>query len=435
MGTAAELGAPAARVHNADNTAVLLAKQRHSAHLLGFLDRQILDGDRQSLVNLFIDAALNLSQLGGGHSAEMREVKVGNMVILIAAGLMHVLTQNLAQSLLQQMGSRVIAADSGAALLVNRGSDFVIHVNRAVQQLTGMDKVALRGLFDLCDLQLGIAADQIAVVSNLTAHLGVERGVVQHNQNAVLDLARLIGGNGIDQLLTVRQCQNLGLLAQGLIAVKAGGRCRQLTEQVRAPAGDILSQTLGTGALTLLGHFDVEGGLIHGKACFSGNFAGQVEGETEGIVQLEGLDAGQNLLMGLLQMAHHTGQNVQTSVNRAAKAQLLGTDDLLDIGLMLAQLGVTGLTGLDNRVHQFGQEGTVDAQHTAVAGSAAQQAAHNVAAALVGGQDAVRRHKDGGADVVGNHADGNIILLILAVLLAGNTLHMVQNGGNGVNLK
>ena len=348
---------------------------------------------------------------------------------------MDMLAQNLAQSLLQQVGSRVVAADSGAALLVHRGSEFILNMDGAVQQLAGMDKVALRGLFDLRDLQLGITADKVAVVCDLTAHLGIERGLVQYDKHALLDLAGFIGGNGVHKLLAIGQCQHLGLLAQRLIAVKAGRLCRQLAEQVGAPTGNILCQTLGAGALTLLGHLNMEGCLIDCKAGLRSNLTGQIEGEAEGVIQLEGLNAGQNLLMRLLQAAHHAVQNAQTGINGTAETLLLGTDDLLDIGLMLAQLGVACLAGFDNRVYQLGQERAVDAQHTAMARSAAQQTAHNIAAALVGGQDAIRCHKDRGADVVGDNADGNVILLVLAVLLACNALHMVQNSGNGIDLK
>ena len=139
--------------------------------------------------------------------------------------------------------------------------------------------------------------------------------------------------------------------------------------------------------------------------------------------------------MDFLQVAHHAVQDVQASVDGAAEAQLLGADDLLDIGFVLTQLGVAGLAGLDDSVDQLGQERTVDAQHAAMAGSAAQQTAHNVAAALVGGQDAVGCHKDGGTDVVGDDADGDVVLFILFILLAGDALHMVQHGGNGVDLE
>ena len=67
----------------------------------------------------------------------MREVKVGDAVVLVAAGLVDMLTQNLAQGLLQQVGGGVIAADGGTALLIDRSGDFVFNVDGAVQQLTG----------------------------------------------------------------------------------------------------------------------------------------------------------------------------------------------------------------------------------------------------------------------------------------------------------
>ena len=68
----------------------------------------------------------------------------------------------------------------------------------AVQQFTGVDEVALRGLFNLGDFQLGVTADQIAMVSDLAAHLGVERRAVQNDQNAVLGFACLVGGDGVN---------------------------------------------------------------------------------------------------------------------------------------------------------------------------------------------------------------------------------------------
>ena len=38
---------------------------------------------------------------------------------------------------------------------------------------------------------------------------------------------------------------------------------------------------------------------------------------------------------------------------------LLGADDLLDIGVVLTKLGVSGLAGLDDGLHQIHEEGVV----------------------------------------------------------------------------
>ena len=54
--------------------------------------------------------------------------------------------------------------------------------------------------------------------------------------------------------------------------------------------------------------------------------------------------------------------------------------------------------------------------------SAAQQAAKDVAATLVGGQDAVADHERDGARVVGKDAQAHVRLGVLAVLLAGEAL-------------
>ena len=47
----------------------------------------------------------------------------------------------------------------------------------------------------------------------------------------------------------------------------------------------------------------------------------------------------------------------------------------------------------------------------------------------------VGHHEHGGTDVVGDDADGDVILLVLLVGLAGDVLHMVQHGGHGVHLE
>ncbi len=162
-----------------------------------------------------------------------------------------------------------------------------------------MDEIALRGLFDLGDLHLGVAADKITVVSYLAAHLCIERGTVQHDQHAVLASPASSVATA-STALRRRTEPEPWPSRQGLVAVKLGGLGGQLTEQVSAPTGNILGQALGAGALTLLGHLDMERCLIDGKAVLGGNLTGQVKREAEGIVQLERIDTGQDLLMGFL---------------------------------------------------------------------------------------------------------------------------------------
>ena len=61
---------------------------------------------------------------------------------------MDVVAQHFTQSCLQQMGGGVVAADGGTALLIDGSGDLVVNVDGAVQQLTGMDKIAFGVFFD-----------------------------------------------------------------------------------------------------------------------------------------------------------------------------------------------------------------------------------------------------------------------------------------------
>ena len=433
MGAAAELGRPALDVHHADHLTVLFAKQSHCAQLLGFLHRHLLHGDVHGVEDLIIDDLLHPCQFLGGHGAEVGKVEVGDGGILIGTSLMHMVAQHLTQGSLQQVGSGVVAGNGHAVALVHLCGQHIAHLHNAAFQHAGVDVVALGGLFHVQHAQAALGTVQHAVVGSLTAHLGVEGGLIQHHQHTVLCF--LVGGNGIGQGLFIAQRHNSALVGQGVVAGKDGGLGFQCAEQILAPAGDVLLQTLGAGALLLLLHLCVEAVLVDLQTLLGGDLLGQIQREAEGIVQLEGVHAAQQLLVCLLQTVDHVVQDVHAGIDGAGKVCFLGADDLLDIGVMLAQLGVSGLAGLDDSLHQIHEEGVVDAQHPAVAGSAAQQTAQHIAAALVGGQDAVRHHKGAAADMVGDDADGDIGLGVLLVGLACNVLHMMQHALHGIHLE
>ena len=70
----------------------------------------------------------------------------------------------------------------------------------------------------------------------------------------------------------------LALLAQRLVAVKAGRLPPdQLTEQVGAPTGNITLPDARAGALTLLGHLNMES-CRDCEASLRSNLTGQIEG-------------------------------------------------------------------------------------------------------------------------------------------------------------
>ena len=91
-------------------------------------------------------------------------------------------------------------------------------------------------------------------------------------------------------------------------------------------------------------------------------------------------------------------------VERRGEALLLGGDDTLDERDILEQLGISLAHLSVNLVDELGQEGALDAQQATVEHGAAEQAAKDVLASLVTGEDAVRDHKVNGTGVVGDDA-------------------------------
>ena len=175
--------------------------------------------------------------------------------------------------------------------------------------------------------------------------------------------------------------------------------------------------------------------LVDLDALLRSDLLGQVEGEAEGIVQLEDVQTLQQVLVSLFQTVDHVVQDVHAGVDGAGKVCLLGADDLLDIGVVLTQLGVSGLAGLDDRLHQLHEEGAADAQHTAMAGSAAEQTAQHVAAALVGGRmpsDTMKVQLRMWSVMTRMEMS---CLGVGTVGLAGDVLHMVQHALDGIDLE
>ena len=82
-----------------------------------------------------------------------------------------------------------------------------------------------------------------------------------------------------------------------------------------------------------------------------------------------------------------------------------------------------------------GKERLVDTEQPAVAHAAPDEAAKDVAAAVVRRQDSVGYHERRGADVVGDDLDGHVLLRVLAVLDVDELAGLVHDGTEEVRLK
>ena len=119
------------------------------------------------------------------------------------------------------------------------------------------------------------------VVSQLTAHLGVEGGAVQDH----LDLRGSGGCRGLHSIDEKRLNRGLGcLLGVAEERRAAAHRLFDVMEHADVGVSGLLRAGVGACALLLLGHESAEALLINGHALFGGHLQGQIDREPVGVV-------------------------------------------------------------------------------------------------------------------------------------------------------
>ena len=341
---------------------------------------------------------------------------------------MDMVAQHRLQRLLQQMGRGVGTHDGLAALHVNGSDHDVVHLDGTGDHPAVMQILAALVLLDVGHHETAVAHEDHAVVGDLTAHFGVEGGLVQNND------ALFAAGNGAGDLIAHAHSQNLGVAVILGVADKGGGGVVQ--PQVDACPGQIAQRLPGfPGANLLLLHQLGKCRLVQGHILVSHHFQGQVNGEAVGIVQFEGVGAGELRLSLGLMLCQHIGENRHAAVDGTGKVLLLHLYHLGDIVAALPQIGIVNLVFLHHGLHDLIEEGVVDAQKLAVAGCPPQQTAQDVAAAFVAGKHAVGDHESGSADMVGDDPQRYVHLHALAVSCAGQLGDLVGDVHDGIHIE
>lgn len=196
----------------------------------------------------------------------------------------------------------------------------------------------------------------------------------------------------------------------------------------------LLGLGVGLGALPLLLHQAPEAVLVHGEALLGGHLQGEVDREAPGVVEQEGLVAGQDGAAGLLGLGDGGVEDVRAALEGLEEGVLLGDGDLLDPLAVGDQLRVLLAHHLDDRVDQVLDDRAGGTEQTHVADGAAHDAAQDIAAALVAGGHAVADEHHGRAHVVGDHAQGDVRVVGFAVLDTGQLGGLLDDGHGGVDL-
>ena len=291
----------------------------------------------------------------------------------------------------------MVTAQEATALGVERGGHGSTDGQRA---LGGVRNVGIQAVvvLGIGNGQRNALGGKLAGVTLLAAHLGIERGAVEHDLNII---AR---GSGLDGLAVAHDGDNLGAFDHIVVIAVELGRSdlvRKLDPHIVEAAPGV---ALGIGASTGLLVLHASGKAVHVDvvAGGAGNLDGQVDGETKGVVQLKGDITREHGAIG--KRCQGLVQVNAAVVERRGEALLLGGDDTLDECDVLEQLGI-GLAHLSvDLIDKLGQEGALDAQQATVEHGTTEQAAKDVLATLVTGKDAVRDHKVDGTGMVGDDA-------------------------------
>ena len=287
MGATAELAGErlvlGAHGDDADDVAVLLAKQGDSTGGLGLVDAHDAGHDRLGSEDLLVDQVLDSLELVGRQSLEVREVKAQVLGRHQRAGLGDMLAQDLFKGSVEQVRGGVVAAQEATALGVERGGHGCTDGQRALGNVrdVGIQAVVVLGIGNGQRNALG---GKLTGVALLAAHLGIERGAVEHDLNV------LAGGSGLDGLAVANDGDNLGALDDVVVIAVELGRGNLVGKLdphvVEATPGVALGVGAGAGLLVL--HTGGEAVHVDGVASSAGDLDGQVDGETKGVVQLKG---------------------------------------------------------------------------------------------------------------------------------------------------
>ena len=214
---------------------------------------------------------------------------------------------------------------------------------------------------------------------------------------------------------------HLGLRDGGLVAeeVDLAELGRDLLVEI---ADRLVAGALPLGAGALLGHVAVEAPLVHREAALARDDPGEVHREAEGVVELEGDLARDDLLLRPVEAGHLLLEDLEAAVERPAEGLLLLRRHLGDEGAALAGLGVGGAHLLDDGRADVGEEELLEPEPLPVPDRAPHDAPEDVAAPLVRGQHAVADEEGRRPRVVRDDAHRDRVVLVRAVLLAGDLL-------------
>ena len=341
----------------------------------------------------------------------MREVEPQAVRRHKRAVLFDVRTEHFPQGRVHEMRGRVVAGRAEAEAGVHAGMHAVALPDAAADDDPLMEKQIRDRLRRLLDLDVAFRTAEHTLVADLTAAFGIERRAVQRD----LDLVAF--HRFFHTRVAFHDRLHRPVRVQFQIAEKLSRR---------DDAADVGIYGLGLGdfepsalarALPLLFEGFLKSGLIQRQSLISRRIGCEVQGEAIGIVEFEQCLAGNDRLLRPLDVRDHLIEQTKSLVQGVEKPYLFSLRDMLDRRTMPFQLGIGALHPNNHGFRQAMEKRPVEAEteRPPIAHGSAQNAAEDVASALIAGQYPVRHQEGNGAAVVSQHPERVVGLVSFAI--------------------
>ena len=411
VGATAELHGYVWHVDHANHLAVLLPEHGNRSLGHGLVNGHLGDGEGVRLQDPAVDEGLHLLQGGCIQGVVAVEVEAQTVHVHEGASLGNTGTRYLLERSLQQVGGGVVDLGAAAAPVVHPKAQMIAKGQGAVLNLTDMEHEAVQFLRipDRHAGGLAVAAGgdaphsgsrlQHPLIAHLASRLAVEAGAGKAHLN-------LIARAGTAHGLAINdQCLHLGFGIQRVVAGKNGSAKFSRQGSRCVTAGHVQGRCRGFGPLPLLGHGLLKAGFIHRQPLLPGNLRRELQGEAVGVVELKGLLTADGFRTG----REDVDQELLATFEGVEKPRFLLHQLVHNRGLPLPQLGIGTFHQRNGGLRQRFEERLVNADAATMAQDAPDQPPQHVAAAQVGGGDAVPHELGNGPGVIADHLQGRLL--------------------------
>ncbi len=401
VGAAAEFGAEdvaiVADFDDADFAAVFVAEEGEGT---GFDGLAVAGGaplDFEVVADFFVGELLDFDEGLAWGLFEVGEVESKPFGCDEGPLLANVGPEDGAQGGVEDVGAGVVACGAAPPVEVDGGGGALAGTELSFDDAAAVDDGTAGGL-GIFDEEDAGGGEDVPAVADLAAAFGIEGGDGED------DFGFLAFGEEVDEGVAAEDGDECGVGFGVGVADEAAVVVAELLDD----GGDFALEegALLAGACALGFEGCLESEVVDGEAFGGGDFAGELDGEAEGVVEGEGLFAGDGGGAGGTEPLEEVFEAVGTGFEGAGEAFFFGGEGALDELLVFDEVGVGVAEAADGGGGETVGEWLADSDFAGEVDGAADDAAEHVPAAFVAGHDAIADEQGGGAAVFGHGTDG-----------------------------